>query len=162
MRLTRAGIVLGLGVGGFFDGIVLHQILGWHHMVCTTLHCKPLSVAQLEQQNTLDGYFHLACWVLTLIGLIMLSGVARRHAGVWSGKALAGAMLMGCGLFNFVEGIIDHQILGIHHVLPDHPHQLLFDIMFLASGVVLFLIGRVLRSPQAAAGSAILSSRDGA
>jgi uncharacterized membrane protein len=28
---TAAGIFLGLGLGGFFDGIVLHQILQWHH-----------------------------------------------------------------------------------------------------------------------------------
>lgn len=26
------GIVLGVGLGGFFDGIVLHQVLQWHHM----------------------------------------------------------------------------------------------------------------------------------
>ncbi|TIP73091.1 MAG: DUF2243 domain-containing protein, partial [Mesorhizobium sp.] len=29
---TSAGILLGLGLGGFFDGIVLHQLLQWHHM----------------------------------------------------------------------------------------------------------------------------------
>ena len=27
-----AGFLLGLGLGGFFDGIVLHQLLQWHHM----------------------------------------------------------------------------------------------------------------------------------
>jgi hypothetical protein len=30
--LVQAGILLDLGLGGFFDGIVLHQILQWHHM----------------------------------------------------------------------------------------------------------------------------------
>ena len=30
MRL--AGIVLGLGLGGFVDGITLHQIMQWHNM----------------------------------------------------------------------------------------------------------------------------------
>jgi uncharacterized membrane protein len=30
---VSAGILFGLGLGGFFDGIVLHQILQWHHMV---------------------------------------------------------------------------------------------------------------------------------
>ncbi len=34
--LCRAGPVLGLGLGGLFDGIMLHQILGWHHLVGTT------------------------------------------------------------------------------------------------------------------------------
>jgi uncharacterized membrane protein len=30
---VSAGIFFGLGLGGFFDGIVLHQILQWHHML---------------------------------------------------------------------------------------------------------------------------------
>ena len=30
---TAAGIFFGLGLGGFFDGIVLHQLLQWHHMI---------------------------------------------------------------------------------------------------------------------------------
>ncbi|QXE24247.1 hypothetical protein B6N60_02951 [Richelia sinica FACHB-800] len=28
-----AGVFLGLGLGGFVDGILLHQILQWHHMI---------------------------------------------------------------------------------------------------------------------------------
>jgi uncharacterized membrane protein len=67
---------------------------------------------------------------------------------VWSGKAFAGAILIGCGLFNFVEGIIDHQILGLHHLLPDDPHQFLYDMMFIASGVVLFFIGWSMRGQR--------------
>lgn len=27
------GLLLGLGLGGFFDGIILHQVLQWHHML---------------------------------------------------------------------------------------------------------------------------------
>jgi uncharacterized membrane protein len=56
-------------------------------------------------------------------------------------------MFAGWGLFNFVEGIIDHQILGIHHVLPGHPHQFLFDMLFLAAGVALVIIGVWLIQP---------------
>jgi uncharacterized membrane protein len=33
------------------------------------------------------------------------------------------------------------SILGIHHVLPGHPQQFLFDMLFLAPGVVLAIIG---------------------
>jgi len=29
---TIAGILLGPGLGGFFDGILLHQVLQWHRM----------------------------------------------------------------------------------------------------------------------------------
>lgn len=139
--IARAGIVLGMGFGGFFDGIVLHQILGWHHLICVTEHCQPQSVEQLKQQNTQDGFFHLAVWIVSLIGVRMLFAAGRRWQEGWSGKALAGGMLVGWGVFNFVEGLVDHQILGIHHVLPGHPQELLFDMLFLASGVVFAIVG---------------------
>jgi uncharacterized membrane protein len=149
--LVRAGIVLGLGFGGFADGIVLHQILGWHHLVCVTAHCQPASIAQLQLQNTQDGFFHLALWLVSLVGTAMLFRAARHDGPALKDRALFGSMLAGWGLFNFVEGIIDHQILGIHHVLPGHPHQLWFDLLFLAAGVVFFLIGtRLIRSPGTA------------
>ena len=31
--LVTAGILLGIGLGGFVDGIVFHQILQWHNML---------------------------------------------------------------------------------------------------------------------------------
>ena len=42
MRL--AGIVLGLGLGGFVDGIALHQIMQWHNMgsAVLPLRCQPM------------------------------------------------------------------------------------------------------------------------
>jgi uncharacterized membrane protein len=30
--VTAPGILLGVGLGGFVDGILLHQVLQWHHM----------------------------------------------------------------------------------------------------------------------------------
>lgn len=139
--LHSAGVVLGLGLGGFFDGIVLHQILGWHHLVCTTATCQAPSVEHLKWQNTQDGFFHLAVWLVTILGVVLLYRAARRQAVFWSGKALTGATLAGWGIFNFVEGLIDHQILGIHHVLPGLPHQFLFDMLFLLSGILLVAFG---------------------
>src|SRR4051812_26643723 len=94
--ITQAGIVLGLGLGGFLDGIVAHQILGWHHLVCLTETCQPDSVAALQFQQRLDGFFHLATWMLTLAGVTMLfrAGGARTE---WRGRDLAGGMLAGWG-----------------------------------------------------------------
>jgi uncharacterized membrane protein len=67
----------------------------------------------------------------------------------WSGRVLVGAMLLGSGLFNFVEGMVDHQILGIHHVLPGSAHQFLFDMLYLANGVLFSVVGALLiRSPR--------------
>lgn len=149
--LIKAGIVLGAGFGGFADGIVLHQILGWHHLICVTEHCRPASIAQLQRQNTQDGFFHLAVWIVSLAGTAMLFRAARHRGPAWSGRVLIGAMLVGWGLFNFIEGLIDHQILGIHHVLPGSPHQLLWDMLFLAFGVVLIIAGWLLIKTRRAA-----------
>lgn len=139
--LVRAGIVLGLGFGGFADGIVLHQILGWHHLICVSANCQPASIEQLQRQNTQDGYFHLALWLVSLVGTLLLFRAGRYPGPSWDGRVLLGSILAGAGLFDLVEGIIDHQLLGIHHVLPAHPHQLCFDMMFLALGVALLMIG---------------------
>ena len=145
---VRAGIVLGLGFGGFADGIVLHQILGWHHLVCVTAHCQPTSIEQLQLQNTQDGFFHLTLWLVSLLGTALLFRAAGHASAAWNGRVLFGSMLAGWGLFNFVEGIVDHQILGIHHVLPGHPQQLTFDLLFLAAGIVLFLMGAQIIRPR--------------
>jgi uncharacterized membrane protein len=143
--LTRAGLVIGLGIGGFFDGIVLHQILQWHHLVCFTPDCQPTSVEMLKRQNTQDGYFHLAVWMLTILGTLLLFRAARQPDTPWTGKAFGGSVLAGWGTFNFVEGLVDHQILGIHHVLPG-PHQFAADMAFLGSGLLLAVGGWLLAS----------------
>jgi uncharacterized membrane protein len=141
--LLRAGIVLGAGFGGLADGIVLHSILGWHHLVCAgaTEFCQPVSIEQLKAENTQDGYFDLALWLVLLTGTVLLSRAARYAAPAGDGRVLAGSMLVGCGFFNFFEGLINHQILGIHHVLPGSPHQFLFDMLFLANGLLFFSVG---------------------
>jgi uncharacterized membrane protein len=53
-------------------------------------------------------------------------------------------VLAGWGGFNLVEGIIDHHILGIHHV-HGGPHQVWWDIGFLVLGAVLVAAGYLLQ-----------------
>ena len=49
-----AGILLGMGLGGFFDGIVFHQLLQWHHMV-TSAGFPATTLGNLEFNTLLDG-----------------------------------------------------------------------------------------------------------
>jgi uncharacterized membrane protein len=152
--LVWAGVVLGMGFGGLADGIVLHSILGWHHLICASAgeFCQPTSIEQLKLENTQDGYFDLALWLVLLAGTAMLFRAARSAGPAWKARVLFGAMLAGSGMFNFLEGLVNHQILGIHHVLPGSPHQLLFDMLYLANGAVFFVIGAYLvRWPRSAA-----------
>jgi uncharacterized membrane protein len=111
---TAAGILFGLGLGGLFDGIVLHQLLQWHHMLSSWYPVNTLENLQLNTRW--DGIFHSATYVFVLIGLFLLWRAAHRTHLSWSTKLLSGTMLLGFGIFNAVEGIIDHHWLGIHHV----------------------------------------------
>lgn len=136
--LITAGIVLGLGQAGFFDGIVFHQLLQWHHMFSSVE--TDMTVAGLELNTLGDGLFHLLDWVLTLIGIFLLWQAGKQSHVPWSTPVFVGALLIGGGLFNLVEGVIDHHILGIHHLRPG-PNQLLWDLSFLAAGAVLAGVG---------------------
>ncbi|MCP6757477.1 MAG: DUF2243 domain-containing protein [Fischerella sp. CENA71] len=136
--LILAGIFLGLGLGGFVDGILLHQILQWHHMLSSI---QPLvSKSNIDLNMVWDGLFHALDWVMTVIGVLLLWRAGGRDDVPWSSNTFFGSILIGAGLFNLVEGLIDHQILGIHHVKPG-VHQLAWDLGFLASGVLLIVIG---------------------
>ena len=136
--LILAGICLGIGLGGFFDGIVLHQILQWHHMLSNV---KPLTNRSNIDLNVLaDGFFHVFDFLMTIVGIVLLWKVAKRNDVPWSSKTFFGSILIGIGLFDFVEGIIDHQILAVHHVKPG-PNEFAWDMGFLALGAFLILIG---------------------
>jgi uncharacterized membrane protein len=143
--LTIAGIFLGLGLGGFFDGIVLHQILQWHHML--TEQYPPSSVENLQLNTLWDGLFHASTWIFTAIGLFLLWRAVARKGIPFSGRWLIGAMLIGWGLFNVVEGIVDHHILQIHHVRPGLD-QAFWDIAFLVWGALMLLGGILLTRSQ--------------
>jgi uncharacterized membrane protein len=60
------GVLYGIGLGGFVDGIVLHQLLQWHHMVSDVGSHPVDTVAGLEVNTLADGFFHLATWFFVL------------------------------------------------------------------------------------------------
>jgi len=142
---AAAGVFLGLGLGGFFDGIVLHQILQWHHMISSAGY-PPTSIENMRLNVLADGLFHATAYVFTLIGLVLLWRGARHPHARWSTGGIAGAVLVGFGLFNLVEGVINHHLLGIHHVNETVPREQwpLWDGGFLAVGAVLVILGALL------------------
>ena len=138
---TLAGILFGLGLGGFFDGIVLHQVLQWHHMLSSWYPIKDLPSLELNTQW--DGIFHSITYVFIVLGLFFLWRSAHTRHLLWSNKLLFGTLLLGWGLFNVVEGVIDHQVLGVHHVneLVPLSQRKYWDIGFLAWGAAMIAGG---------------------
>ena len=135
------GLLLGLGLGGFIDGIVIHQLFQWHHMISDTHDHPVTTVVGLEANTFADGLFHAGTWVLVMAGstLMLLAWRQGRLAPTWSSQI--GLLLSGWGLFNLVEGLVNHQILGIHHVRDDLGGPLSWDLGFLAFGLVLLVGG---------------------
>ena len=80
----RAGIALGIGLGGFVDGILLHQILQWHNMGSAVL--PPVTMEAMRRNMAWDGLFHLAVWLVTLTGAFWLLADARRDAESFAAK----------------------------------------------------------------------------
>jgi uncharacterized membrane protein len=136
-----AGVLLGLGLGGFFDGIVFHQLLQWHHMLSGWY---PLdSIDNVKLNTTWDGIFHSAAYLLVLLGLYVLWERARRSDIHWSRGQWLGAILLGWGIFNLVEGVVDHEIFKLHQVNETVPHEqrIFWDIGFLLWGAAMLVIG---------------------
>ena len=133
--------MLGIGLGGFVDGILLHQILQVHAMLSARL---PLdSMANMKTNMTADGLFHAGNWGATLVGVALLWKALNRNSDRRpSGMRLVGYMLAGWGWFNLVEGLIDHHILGLHHVVQALGISV-WDWLFLASGVILIAVGHL-------------------
>jgi uncharacterized membrane protein len=136
--LVAAGSLLGMGLGGFVDGILFHQLLQTHNMLSARL--PKTSIRNIEVNMFWDGLFHAFTWMMTVLGLALLWRAVGRRDVPRSTRALVGAMALGWGTFNLVEGLIDHQLLGIHHVVENGTH-LPWDLAFLASGVVLIAGG---------------------
>ncbi|MBW3656859.1 MAG: DUF2243 domain-containing protein, partial [Gemmatimonadetes bacterium] len=87
-----------------------------------------------------------ATYLFTLSGLAILWRRARTGHGRWSGKLLPATLLMGFGLFNLVEGAVNHLWLGLHHVNETVPREqwLAWDLGFLAWGAAMLVGGWLL------------------
>ena len=138
------GLLLGVGLGGFVDGIVLHQVLQWHHLLSDEGDFPMDTVQGLEHNTVADGLFHTVTWFVVAAGTTVTihAWQRRRLAPPW--RSHVGMLLVGWGVFNLAEGVVDHQILGTHHVRDDLGGPLSWDIGFLVFGVLLVLVGLAL------------------
>ena len=142
-------LLMGIGLGGFVDGILLHQIVQWHHMLTGTDDYPRNTIAGLEANTLADGFFHLSTWVVVVIALTLMVRSWQRGALAPPWRAHIGMLLVGWGAFNLVEGLVDHQILGIHHVRDDLGGPVGWDLAFLGLSALLVVGGWMLgRSVQ--------------
>jgi uncharacterized membrane protein len=140
--LTSASIITGIGMGGFADGIALHQILQVHEMLSNKIAATDYIGKSVNM--FWDGIFHAFCFIVVMVGIILLWKLSGRKDINQSGKLLAGGLIAGWGLFNIVEGIIDHQLLKIHNVVEFSTNHAIANYSFLGISVLMLIIGFVL------------------
>jgi uncharacterized membrane protein len=131
-RSVLTGVLIGVGVAGFLDETVFHQLLHWHHF-----YDKGSATAGLVS----DGFFHAGSWFAIVAGLFLFADLQRRRATVrrrlWAGG------LLGWGGFQVYDGLIQHKVLGLHQVryVAD---VLPYDVVWNAAGAGSVLVGTYL------------------
>jgi uncharacterized membrane protein len=121
-----AATLIGFALGGFADGIVMHQILQWHHV----LSLAP-GAGDLRWQIAWDGVFHAAMYLVAIAGLALLWRAFRRREAP-SGRSMAAALLIGFGGWHALDAVLSHWILGIHRIRLDSASPLLWDLAVFA------------------------------
>lgn len=139
------GLMFGIGLGGFVDGIVLHQLLQWHHVVSAVKKYPPGELRGLEVNTLADGWFHAVTWFVVLGASVVTVALWRQGRLAPSWRFHIGGLLAGWGLFNLTEGLVDHHLLRVHHVRDDLGGPWEWDLGFLAAGLVLLAVGWTLQ-----------------
>jgi uncharacterized membrane protein len=154
-RLKLPALLLGFALGGFFDGILLHQILQWHHLLSGVVDDGRLRFHMLW-----DGLFHAAHYLLALAGLWLL--LARRRNAPVAGAVLAGGALIGFGAWHLLDAVLNHWILGLHRIRQDVAEPLPWDLLFFGLGGAAVALGTWVGSqrggPKGGAGAVALAA----
>jgi uncharacterized membrane protein len=140
---VAAGVVLiGVGMGGFVDGIVFHQLLQWHELISNRL---PPTTLQAKSINMFwDGLFHVLCWVATAGGIVMLYRQLQRADVLAPNALLIGGPLFGWGMFNIVDGIFNHFLFRFHNLREAAANPMAWNVGYLVGGALLAIIGALL------------------
>lgn len=149
-RLRRPGLWLGFAFGGFFDGILLHQVLQWHHLLSSV---EGRWAADLRHQVLADGLFHAAMYAVAAAGLVMLLRARAALDRPSAGRRFTSAFLTGFGAWHAVDAVLSHWLFQLHHVRMDAQFPFLWDVgWLLVFGLVPLVAGRWLM-PRGGAGA---------
>ena len=146
-----AGYLIGVAMGGFFDGILLHPVLQWHHLL--SLVDSPV-VRDIRVQILADGMFHVLMYLVALWGLALLWRNREQFSLPSAGRFLLACALIGFGIWNVIDVVVFHWILVIHRIRVDSGHSLFWEVLWLVLfGLPFLLAGWWLRRQAARPGT---------
>jgi len=127
-RLAWAGGIIGFALGGFFDGILLHQVLQWHHLFSLV---PGETWRDIRMQILMDGWFHVLHYWIACVGLWLLWNARSDFSGARGDRMLLAAALLGFSVWQFIDIVLFHWILVIHRIRVDAPNPLAYDLGWL-------------------------------
>ncbi len=133
--LLLIGLLLGAGIAGTLDEVILHQLLQWHNFYVHTSETGRI---------VSDGLFHLTSSALLLAGTFLLWRRRRTACRPNDGRRVTGAILVGLGGFNLYDGTIQHKLLRLHQVREGVANILPYDLGFLAIALAVLGAGLAL------------------
>ncbi|AZO39370.1 MAG: DUF2243 domain-containing protein [Mesorhizobium sp.] len=119
-------LLVGFALAGFFDGIVLHQILQWHHLLSAF---SPGS--DLRFQVMSDGLFHLVMYLLLVLASILLVAARATNSRVVTTSEILRLSLVGFGMWHVADAVVFHWLLGLHRIKINSDAPLAWDIGWL-------------------------------
>ncbi|MEK3765431.1 DUF2243 domain-containing protein [Solibacillus sp. FSL K6-4121] len=128
-RNMWSGILFGVGLIAFVDETVFHQLLRWHHF-----YDKSTTDIGLIS----DGIFHAFSWFATIAGLFLFADLRRRNGLIF--QRWLGGVLLGIGVFQLYDGIIQHKWMRIHQIRYVD-NVIVYDIIWNVSALIILLIG---------------------
>lgn len=128
-RNMWSGILFGIGLIAFIDETIFHQLLRWHHF-----YDKSTTDIGLIS----DGIFHAFSWFATIAGLFLFADLRRRN-GLFFQRWLGG-VLLGVGVFQLYDGIIQHKWMRIHQIRYVD-NVIVYDIVWNVGALIILLIG---------------------
>ncbi len=134
--------LIGFGMGGFVDAIVLHMLLQWHQMISNVL--PPDTLLRKSVNMFWDGVFCAITWSVTITGIYLLWRQASRAPLPHSGKLFWGSLLLGWGLFNVFDSLVDHYLFGFHNVRENVINKAAWNLGFLLLAVGQIVTGWLL------------------
>ena len=146
-RVQNAAILLGAGLGGLFNNVLLQQILQWHGMLSSRVPLESLEAARKNLQAA--GWVNVVAVAVCFCAAWLLLRALRDSGRVPSPLGFVSHVLLGWGVFNIVEGVVYHHVLELHHVHDMPALEPLYDWLYLlGSGLGLILLYLVLRDPR--------------
>lgn len=139
-RAVLAAGTFGFGFSGLIDVLVLHHVLQIHHLLSNVY--DPATLSGLRTNLVADGLFSVGMLLIMAVGGGLLWRVERRTPAPLAVRPLAGAAIVGLGVFDLFDVLVDHTLLGLHHATHGSafydPHWAVVSLLIIGAGAYVY------------------------